>query len=251
MLTKRIIPCLDIDKGRVVKGVNFINIKDAGDPTELAEFYNSEGADELVFLDITATHEGRKTLIDVVKKVSSEVFIPLTVGGGIRTINDMRIMLEAGADKVSLNSSAIKNSAIITDCSKEFGAQCVVSAIDVKKEGDDWIVYTHGGRNKTNINALEWVKNVEELGAGEILLTSMDKDGSNNGYDNELLEKVNNIVNIPVIASGGAGSLKHLYEALKFGKADAILAASIFHFGILSIKEVKNYLIKNKINIRL
>ncbi|MDG2101773.1 MAG: imidazole glycerol phosphate synthase subunit HisF [Dehalococcoidia bacterium] len=251
MLTKRIIPCLDIDKGRVVKGVNFINIKDAGDPTELAEFYNSEGADELVFLDITATHEGRKTLIDVVKKVSSEVFIPLTVGGGIRTINDMRIMLEAGADKVSLNSSAIKNSSIITDCSKEFGAQCVVSAIDVKKEGDDWIVYTHGGRNKTNINALEWVKNVEELGAGEILLTSMDKDGSNNGYDNELLEKVNNIVNIPVIASGGAGSLKHLYEALKFGKADAILAASIFHFGILSIKEVKNYLIKNKINIRL
>ena len=177
MLTKRIIPCLDIDKGRVVKGVNFINIKDAGDPTELAEFYNSEGADELVFLDITATHEGRKTLIDVVKKVSSEVFIPLTVGGGIRTINDMRIMLEAGADKVSLNSSAIKNSSIITDCSKEFGAQCVVSAIDVKKEGDDWIVYTHGGRNKTNINALEWVKNVEELGAGEILLTSMDKDG--------------------------------------------------------------------------
>ena len=160
-------------------------------------------------------------------------------------------MLEAGADKVSLNSSAIKNSSIITDCSKEFGAQCVVSAIDVKKEGDDWIVYTHGGRNKTNINALEWVKNVEELGAGEILLTSMDKDGSNNGYDNELLEKVNNIVNIPVIASGGAGSLKHLYEALKFGKADAILAASIFHFGILSIKEVKNYLIKNKINIRL
>ncbi|NCG35563.1 MAG: imidazole glycerol phosphate synthase subunit HisF [Dehalococcoidales bacterium] len=251
MLTKRIIPCLDIDKGRVVKGVNFINIKDAGDPTELAEFYNSEVADELVFLDITATHEGRKTLIDVVKKVSSVVFIPLTVGGGIRTINDMRIMLEAGADKVSLNSSAIKNSAIITDCSKEFGAQCVVSAIDVKKEGDDWIVYTHGGRNKTNINALEWVKNVEELGAGEILLTSMDKDGSNNGYDNELLEKVNNIVNIPVIASGGAGSLKHLYEALKFGKADAILAASICHFGILSIKEVKNYLIKNKINIRL
>tara|TARA_B110000438_G_scaffold301435_1_gene356306 strand:- start:6325 stop:7080 length:756 start_codon:yes stop_codon:yes gene_type:complete len=251
MLTKRIIPCLDIDKGRVVKGVNFINIKDAGDPTELAKFYNNEGADELVFLDITATHEGRNTLIDVVKKVSAEVFIPLTVGGGIRNVNDMRTMLEAGADKVSLNSSAIKNSSIITECSKEFGAQCVVSAIDVKKEGDDWIVYTHGGRNKTNINALEWVKKVEELGAGEVLLTSMDKDGSNNGYDNQLLEKVNNIVNIPVIASGGAGSLKHLYEALKIGKADAVLAASIFHFGNLSIKEVKNYLIKNKINIRL
>ena len=251
MLTKIIIPCLDNDKGRVVKGVNFINIKDAGDPTELAKFYNNEGADELVFLDITATHEGRNTLIDVVKKVSAEVFIPLTVGGGIRNVNDMRTMLEAGADKVSLNSSAIKNSSIITECSKEFGAQCVVSAIDVKKEGDDWIVYTHGGRNKTNINALEWVKKVEELGAGEVLLTSMDKDGSNNGYDNQLLEKVNNIVNIPVIASGGAGSLKHLYEALKIGKADAVLAASIFHFGNLSIKEVKNYLIKNKINIRL
>tara|TARA_B110000438_G_scaffold290642_1_gene326614 strand:+ start:4735 stop:5490 length:756 start_codon:yes stop_codon:yes gene_type:complete len=251
MLTKRIIPCLDIDKGRVVKGVNFVNIKDAGDPTELAKFYNNEGADELVFLDITATHEGRKTLIDVVKKVSSEVFIPLTVGGGIQSVDDMRQMLEAGADKVSLNSSAIKNPTIIRDCSKEFGAQCVVSAIDVKKEGNDWIVYTHGGRNKTNINALDWVKNIEELGAGEILLTSMDKDGSNSGYDNELLKKVNNIVNIPVIASGGAGTLKHLYDALKIGKADAVLAASIFHFGNLSIKEVKNFLNQNNINIRL
>ena len=251
MLTKRIIPCLDIDQGRVVKGVNFINIKDAGDPTELAKFYNNEGADELVFLDITATHEGRKTMIDVVKKVSSEVFIPLTVGGGIQSIDDMRQMLKAGADKVSVNSAAIINPSIINDCSKEFGVQCVVSAIDVKREENDWIVYTHGGRNKTNINALEWVKKVEDLGAGEILLTSMDKDGSNSGYDNELLEKVNNVVNIPVIASGGAGTLEHLYNALKIGKADAVLAASIFHFGDFRIEEVKKYLIKNKINIRL
>jgi|TARA_B110000263_G_scaffold220223_1_gene207957 cyclase len=251
MLTKRIIPCLDIDKGRVVKGVNFVNIKDAGDPTKLAKFYNNEGADELVFLDITATHEGRKTLIDVVKKVSSEVFIPLTVGGGIQSVDDMRQMLEAGADKVSLNSSAILNPSIIKECSNEFGTQCVVSAIDVKKEGNDWIVYTHGGRNQTSINAIDWVKKVEELGAGEILLTSMDKDGSNSGYDNELLIKVNNIVSIPVIASGGAGTLKHLYEALQIGKADAVLAASIFHFGNLSIREVKNFLTQNKINIRL
>tara|TARA_B110000438_G_scaffold29064_1_gene28098 strand:- start:4957 stop:5712 length:756 start_codon:yes stop_codon:yes gene_type:complete len=251
MLTKRIIPCLDIDQGRVVKGVNFINIKDAGDPTELAKFYNNEGADELVFLDITATHEGRKTMIDVVKKVSSEVFIPLTVGGGIQSIDDMRQMLKAGADKVSVNSAAIINPSIINDCSKEFGVQCVVSAIDVKREENDWIVYTHGGRNKTNINALEWVKKVEDLGAGEILLTSMDKDGSNSGYDNELLEKVNNVVNIPVIASGGAGTLEHLYNALKIGKADAVLAASIFHFGDFRIEEVKKYLIKNEINIRL
>jgi len=251
MLTKRIIPCLDIDQGRVVKGVNFINIKDAGDPTELAKFYNNEGADELVFLDITATHEGRKTMIDVVKKVSSEVFIPLTVGGGIQSIDDMRQMLKAGADKVSVNSAAIINPSIINDCSKEFGVQCVVSAIDVKREENDWIVYTHGGRNKTNINALEWVKKVEDLGAGEILLTSMDKDGSNSGYDNELLEKVNNVVNIPVIASGGAGTLEHLYDALKIGKADAVLAASIFHFGDFRIEEVKKYLIKNEINIRL
>jgi cyclase len=251
MLTKRIIPCLDIDRGRVVKGVNFINIKDAGDPTQLAKFYNNEGADELVFLDITATHEGRKTMIDVVKKVSSEVFIPLTVGGGIQSIDDMKQMLKAGADKVSVNSAAIINPSIINDCSKEFGVQCVVSAIDVKKEENDWIVYTHGGRNKTNINALEWVKKVEDLGAGEILLTSMDKDGSNSGYDNELLDKVNDIVNIPVIASGGAGTLKHLYDALKIGKADAVLAASIFHFGDFRIEEVKKYLIDKKINIRL
>ena len=213
MLTKRIIPCLDIDQGRVVKGVNFINIKDAGDPAELAKFYDEEGADELVFLDITATHEGRKTIVEVVKKVSSQVFIPLTVGGGIRNVLDMKQMLEAGADKVSINSSAVADPSIINECSSEFGSQCVVSAIDVKKIQDKWIVHTHGGRKETNLDALDWVQDIEERGAGEILLTSMDKDGSNIGYDNELLQKVNDKVNIPVIASGGAGNLRHLYEA--------------------------------------
>ena len=186
MLTKRIIPCLDIDQGRVVKGVNFINIKDAGYPAELAKFYDKEGADELVFLDITATHEGRKTIVEVVKKVSSQVFIPLTVGGGIRNVLDMKQMLEAGADKVSINSSAVADPSIINECSSEFGSQCVVSAIDVKKIQDKWIVHTHGGRKETNLDALDWVQDIEERGAGEILLTSMDKDGSNIGYDNEL-----------------------------------------------------------------
>ena len=229
MLTKRIIPCLDIDQGRVVKGVNFINIKDAGDPAELAKFYDEEGADELVFLDITATHEGRKTIVEVVKKVSSQVFIPLTVGGGIRNVLDMKQMLEAGADKVSINSSAVADPSIINKCSNEFGSQCVVTAIDVKRIKDEWIVYTHGGRKETNLNALDWVQEIEERGAGEILLTSMDKDGSNIGYDNELLKKVNDLVNIPVIASGGAGNLRHLYEAFNTGKSDAVLALSLIH----------------------
>ena len=250
MLTKRIIPCLDIDQGRVVKGVNFINIKDAGDPAELAKFYDEEGADELVFLDITATHEGRKTIVEVVKKVSSQVFIPLTVGGGIRNVLDMKQMLEAGADKVSINSSAVADPSIINKCSNEFGSQCVVSAIDVKRIKDEWIVYTHGGRKETNLNALDWVQEIEERGAGEILLTSMDKDGSNIGYDNELLQKVNDLVNIPVIASGGAGNLRHLYEAFNTGKSDAVLAASIFHFGTYSIGDAKTYLANRNIAIR-
>lgn len=251
MLTKRIIPCLDIDQGRVVKGINFINIRDAGDPSELAKFYDSEGADELIFLDITATYEGRKTMIDVVKKVSSLVFIPLTVGGGIQGADDMKQMLEAGADKVSINTTAINNPSVINSCSDEFGSQCVVSAIDVKKIDNNWIVHTHGGRNMTELNALDWVKEVEDRGAGEILLTSMDKDGSNNGYDNELLKQVNELVSIPVIASGGAGNLDHLLEALILGKSDAVLAASIFHFGKYSIKEAKNFLRKKGISIRL
>ena len=251
MLTKRIIPCLDIDQGRVVKGINFINIRDAGDPSELAKFYDSEGADELIFLDITATYEGRKTMIDVVKKVSSLVFIPLTVGGGIQGADDMKQMLEAGADKVSINTTAINNPSVINSCSDEFGSQCVVSAIDVKKIDDNWIVHTHGGRNMTELNALDWVKEVEDRGAGEILLTSMDKDGSNTGYDNELLKQVNELVSIPVIASGGAGNLDHLLDALILGKSDAVLAASIFHFGKYSIREAKNFLKEKGISIRL
>ena len=251
MLTKRIIPCLDIDQGRVVKGINFINIRDAGDPSELAKFYDVEGADELIFLDITATYEGRKTMIDVVKKVSSLVFIPLTVGGGIQGADDMKQMLEAGADKVSINTTAINNPSVINSCSDEFGSQCVVSAIDVKKIDNNWIVHTHGGRNMTKLNALDWVKEVEDRGAGEILLTSMDKDGSNTGYDNELLQQVNELVSIPVIASGGAGNLDHLLEALILGKSDAVLAASIFHFGKYSIREAKNFLKEKGISIRL
>ena len=251
MLTKRIIPCLDIDQGRVVKGINFINIRDAGDPSELAKFYDVEGADELIFLDITATYEGRKTMIDVVKKVSSLVFIPLTVGGGIQGADDMKQMLEAGADKVSINTTAINNPSVINSCSDEFGSQCVVSAIDVKKIDNNWIVHTHGGRNMTELNALDWVKEVEDRGAGEILLTSMDKDGSNTGYDIELLQQVNELVSIPVIASGGAGNLDHLLEALILGKSDAVLAASIFHFGKYSIREAKNFLKEKGISIRL
>jgi len=251
MLSKRIIPCLDIDNGRVVKGTKFVNIRDAGDPSELANFYNKEGADELVFLDITATHENRKTLIDVVRNVSSQVFIPLTVGGGIRALNDMKIMLEAGADKVSINSSAISNPKLITECAKEFGSQCVVSAIDVKKIDTQWTVFTHGGRKVTDIDVIDWVQIVEENGAGEILLTSMDKDGSYDGYDLELLNRINEKISIPLIASGGAGKLEHLVDALSFGNADAVLAASIFHYGEFSIKQAKDFLRKNKIQVRL
>jgi len=251
MLSKRIIPCLDIDNGRVVKGTKFVNIRDAGDPSELANFYNKEGADELVFLDITATHENRKTLIDVVRNVSSQVFIPLTVGGGIRALNDMRIMLEAGADKVSINSSAISNPKLITECAKEFGSQCVVSAIDVKKIDTQWTVFTHGGRKVTDIDVIDWVQIVEENGAGEILLTSMDKDGSYDGYDLELLNRINEKISIPLIASGGAGKLEHLVDALSVGNADAVLAASIFHYGEFSIKQAKDFLRKNKIQVRL
>jgi len=251
MLTKRIIPCLDVDQGRVVKGIKFKNIKDAGDPTELAVFYNKEGADELVFLDITASHEKRKTIVDVVKKVSSNVFIPLTVGGGIQNSIDMELMLEAGADKVSINTAAVNNPKLINICSKQFGSQCVVVAIDVKKiNNNKWFVYTHGGRTETEIDAFEWVKEVQERGAGEILLTSMDRDGSHEGYDNELLNKVNTIVSIPVIASGGAGKLQHFLDAIIKGMADAVLAASTFHYGKFSIKETKDFLKKNNINIR-
>lgn len=267
MLTRRVIPCLDVDAGRVVKGVSFVDIRDAGDPAELAAFYNDEGADELVFLDITASSDARNTMVDVVEKVSSEVFIPLTVGGGIRSVDDMRKMLEAGADKVSVNSAAVANPKLIEDCSKEFGAQCVVLAMDVKRvenpalsqlEGYEnvpaeamWQVYTHGGRRPTALDAIKWARQATELGAGELLVTSMDADGQKTGYDNELLSVISDTVTVPVIASGGAGELDHFYDALTEGKADAVLAASLFHFGELRVSEVKSYLSERGIPMRV
>ena len=239
MLTHRIIPCLDVDQGRVVKGINFLNISDVGDPTDLAIYYNNSGADELVFLDITASSDNRNIMVDVVKKVSSEVFIPLTVGGGIRTKKDMQNMLEAGADKVSINSAAVNNPKLIEDCAKEFGSQCVVLAMDVKKHDKQWNIFTHGGINNTNINALEWAKKATELGAGELLVTSMDTDGEKTGYDTNLLYSINKLVNIPIIASGGAGEQKHFYDAIVDGKADAVLAASLFHYKEITINDLK------------
>ena len=266
MLTRRVIPCLDVDNGRVVKGVSFVDIRDAGDPAELAAFYNAEGADELVFLDIPASSVDRNTMIDVVEKVSSEVFIPLTVGGGIRSVDNMRQMLEAGADKVAVNSAAVTNPQLIEDCAKEFGAQCVVLAMDVKRvenpaitrlEGFSsdstktmWQVYTHGGRRPTALDAVKWAHLVTEMGAGELLVTSMDFDGQKTGYDNELLSVISESVTVPVIASGGAGKLDDFYDALVEGKSDAVLAASLFHFGELRVSEVKSYLAERGIPIR-
>ena len=251
MLTKRIIPCLDVDDGRVVKGVNFIDIIDAGDPSELAKFYNSEGADELVFLDITASSDQRETMVNVVEKVSAEVFIPLTVGGGIRSVEDMGHMLDAGADKVSINSAAVNNPKLIEDCSKRFGSQCVVVAIDAKRHNSTWTVYTHGGRRKTQYNAIEWANRAYGLGAGELLVTSIDQDGKQNGYDNELLRRISSDAKIPLIASGGAGKLNHFLSAFNEGQADAVSAASLFHFGKITIKDLKVYLIQNGINVRI
>ena len=251
MLSKRIIPCLDVDRGRVVKGVSFIDIQDAGDPAELANYYNSEGADELVFLDITASSEKRKTMIEVVEKVSSEVFIPLTVGGGVSSTKDMGNMLNAGADKVAINSAAITNPKLIQNCSKYFGSQCVVVAIDAKKTNSGWKVYSHGGKIETNKDALNWAKEAYNLGAGELLVTSIDQDGQQSGYDNELLKNISDNVEIPVIASGGVGSIEHFYEGVKTGKADALLAASVFHFNEFSIMDVKNYLKEKNIEVRI
>lgn len=244
MFAKRIIPCLDVHNGRVVKGVNFVNLIDAGDPVDTAAAYNREGADELVFLDITASSDNRNTMVDVVKKVAKTIFIPFTVGGGIRSTNDFNIMLKAGADKVAINSSALKNPQLITDAATKFGCQCVVVAIDAKRrsDGSGWDAYLNGGRVNTGIDAIEWAAKAEKLGAGEILLTSMDRDGTKAGYDNELLSVVSGNANIPVIASGGAGNLKHFEDAFTIGKADAVLAASLFHFGELKIKELKQYL---------
>ncbi len=261
MLTKRIIPCLDVTDGRVVKGTRFVNLRDAGDPVELAAFYDLEGADELVFLDITASSDHRETMVDVVARTAEQVFIPLTVGGGIRTIEDMRKMLKAGADKVSVNTAAVENPTLIAEGADKFGSQCIVLAVDAKGVGersadgalhfDRWEVYTHGGRRPTGIDAIEWVRKAVELGAGEVLLTSMDADGTKNGYDLKLNRAVSEAVSVPVIASGGAGNLAHLYEALAIGKADAVLAASIFHYGTYSIREAKQYLAERGVPVRL
>lgn len=259
MLTKRIIPCLDVKDGRVVKGVSFVNLRDAGDPVECAIAYDKAGADELVFLDITASHEKRKTIIDIAERTAAEVFMPVTIGGGISSIDDIRDMLRAGADKVSINTAAIKNPDFVKEASLKFGSQCIVVAIDCKRvpmtgteNANKWHVYTHGGRNDTGIDAVEWaVKVTSELGAGEILLTSMDEDGQKNGYDIELTRAVSDAVTVPVIASGGAGTLPHLEDALKEGRADAVLAASIFHFGEFTIPETKKFLKDKDINIRI
>ncbi len=254
MLTKRIIPCLDVTQGRVVKGTSFTNLRDAGDPVELAAFYYKEGADELVFLDIGATPEGRDIMVDIVERVSEQVFIPLTVGGGLRNIEDTRRMLKAGADKVSINTAAVQNPHIITEGADKFGSQCIVVAIDAKRlnsrDSAKWEVCTHGGRKPTGTDAIEWAKQVVALGAGELLLTSWDADGQRAGYDLELTRTISEAVTVPVIASGGAGNLEHLYEALVIGKADAVLAASIFHYQVYSIRQTKDYLAEKGIPIR-
>jgi cyclase len=250
MLTKRIIPCLDVDGGRVVKGVNFIKLKDAGDPVELAKFYYQQGADELVFLDITASSNNRETIIGVVKKVAQELFIPFTVGGGIRTIDDMRKILLAGADKIAINTAAVKNPQLIADGAKIFGNQCVVIAIDAKKREEKWEVFINGGRIPTGLSVLDWAEQSVALGAGEILLTCMDRDGTKNGFDIKLTQMVSERVQVPVIASGGAGNMDDFVEVFRRGKADAALAASLFHFGELTIGEVKKYLAQNDIKIR-
>lgn len=250
MLAKRIIPCLDVKDGRVVKGVNFVNLQDAGDPVHNGMFYDQEGADELVFLDITASSDRRAIILKMVKDVAETVNIPFTVGGGIRTVDDVRLILENGADKVSINTQAVQQPELITECAKRFGSQCIVVAIDAKRNNGGWNVYLHGGRTRTDIDAIQWAKHVEELGAGEILLTSMDRDGTKLGYDLELTQKVAETVSIPVIASGGVGTLEHLYEGFAIGKADAVLAASIFHYREYSIKEAKEYLKERGIHIR-
>ena len=253
MHAKRIIPCLDVKDGRVVKGVNFVNLIDAGDPVECAKVYDRAGADELVFLDITASSDNRHTVCDMVKKVAKEVFIPFTVGGGIRTVEDFREILNAGADKVSVNSAAIKRPELIYEAAEKFGSQCVVLAVDAKRRenGMGWEIYLNGGRVNTGIDALEWIKKAEKLGAGEILLTSMDKDGTKSGYDNDLNRAVSQMVNIPVIASGGAGNMEHFYDAFNEGKADAVLAASLFHFKEIEIIDLKKYLKSKNISVRI
>ena len=252
MLAKRIIPCLDVKDGRVVKGINFISLRDAGDPVENARVYDQQGADELTFLDITASHEKRDIILTVVERTAEEVFMPLTVGGGIRNLEDIRNLLNAGADKVSINTAAVNNPGFVREAAEMFGSQCIVVAVDAKRTGNGrWEVYTHGGRRQTGIDALEWVKKMEGMGAGEILLTSMDCDGTKNGYDIKLTRNVSDLIDIPVIASGGAGTLEHLYDALMGGNADAVLAASIFHYREYTIREAKEYLREKGICVRL
>ncbi len=261
MLTRRIIPCLDVKDGRVVKGVKFLNLRDAGDPVDVAEIYDREGADEITFLDITASHENRNIIIDVVYRTAERVFMPLTVGGGIRTLDDIRNLLKAGADKVSVNTAAVKDPEFVKRASERFGSQCIVVAIDAKQTqisnpksqipNKRWEVFTHGGRNPTGLDAVEWSQRMEEYGAGEILLTSMDRDGTKEGYDIELTKSISEAVGIPVIASGGAGNLQHLYDGFVDGKADAVLAASIFHYREYTIIEAKEFLRKKGVNVRL
>jgi cyclase len=251
MLKNRIIPCLDVKNGRVVKGINFVDLKDAGDPVEQAKIYSDGGADEICFLDITASNENRDNIYEVVERTSKKCFVPLTVGGGVRGVNDINKLLNCGADKVSINTAAVHNPEIIIESSKKFGSQCIVVAIDAKKKNDKWEVFTHGGRNNTKIDALEFAKKMEDSGAGEILITSMDRDGTQVGYDIDLMLKISSKVNIPVIASGGVGNLDHLVDGIKFGGASAVLAASIFHYGKHSVKEAKEYLDSKGIPVRI
>ena len=251
MLKNRIIPCLDVKNGRVVKGINFVDLKDAGDPVEQAKIYSDGGADEICFLDITASNENRDTIYDVVERTSKKCFVPLTVGGGIRGIEDINKLLNCGADKVSINTAAVQSPKMIIESSKKFGSQCIVVAIDAKKNGNKWEVFTHGGRNNTSVDAVEFAKKMEDNGAGELLVTSMDRDGTQIGYDNNLMLRISSIVNIPVIASGGAGNLDHLVDGIRLGNASAVLAASIFHYGTHSINEAKQYLNSKGIPVRI
>ena len=249
-LAKRIIPCLDVTNGRVVKGINFVELQDAGDPVEVAKKYNEQGADELTFLDITASSDNRGLIFDIIENVAKQIFIPMTVGGGVRTCEDVRNLLNAGADKVGINTAAINNPDLVTEAASRFGSQAIVVAIDAKKVDDRWEVFTHGGRNPTGINALDWAKKMVKFGAGELLITSMDKDGTKTGFDNILNKLISESVQVPLIASGGVGNLQHLVDGVKVGGADAVLAASIFHYGEYSIQEAKAYMSKNDIQVR-